>query len=160
MLGRRIRLWTLWLLPLLAVPGGFMLSVESGVLALTFCPGSTQSRSLADLTHHASAHDQHAHHGGAHQGKSDGAADDAPCPFALVGAAAVSCIPASATAIAACDVSLPIYVSHNSQFGPIRADCARGPPAFPADVAAHEWRLRMTDHRVSHAAESERSPMS
>lgn len=138
MLRRRIRLWTLWLLPLLAarafVPGGFMLSVESGGLALTFCPGLTQSRSLADLTHHASAHDEHAHHGGAHQGKSDGAADNAPCPFALVGAAAASSIPAIATAIAACDVSLPIHVSHYSQFGPIRADCARGPPAFPADI--------------------------
>lgn len=111
-----------------------MLSTESGGIALTFCPKVTQSRSLADLTHHASAHDQHAHHGGAHQGKSDGAADNVPCAFALVGAAAASSISAIATAIAACDVCLPIYVSHNSQFGPIRADCARGPPPFSVDI--------------------------
>lgn len=111
-----------------------MLSVEAGGLTLTFCPGVTQSRSLTDVEQRASAHVQHAHHGGTQQGQSNGASDDSPCPFAMVGFASVGSLAAASTATAACDVSLPTYISHHSNFGPVRSDRARGPPEFPADI--------------------------
>lgn len=127
MLSRRYHLWTLWLAPLLIartfVPGGFMISVESGRPALTLCPG---------IANHATGHDPHAEHGGAHRGQSDGAAHDAPCPFALMGAALGCSIPSIATVLDACEDPLQIYASHHSKPGPDRPHHARGPPrSFP-----------------------------
>ncbi|HLS82860.1 MAG TPA: hypothetical protein VK025_15780 [Steroidobacter sp.] len=105
---RRARLhrWTLWLLPLLllraALPAGVMLSTSEGRLLLELCSGF----SIPAPQQHASQHDHAEHAGGSHHSAAvdhaaeaasqqhgshePGAADPAPCPYALVASACLA----------------------------------------------------------------------
>lgn len=128
---RRIRLWTLWLLPVIAarafMPIGVMVSAQANGLALTLCPGVISAPLVSGATH-ADGHEGHAQHHGAGDEGSSNVVQDVPCPFALVAFAAAANIPQVDAYIPEHDVLLPDVGLEISPIGPPRADRARAPP--------------------------------
>lgn len=132
---QHLKLWSLWILPLLAlralIPTGFMLSVDAGRLQLMFCPSGVVQPLDAPQVH--AEHHTGMHHGGAADQASPAhtADDNAPCPFSLVASAAPSDIPYLAGAVGAPrDESFEFLSAPTFRVGPVRADRIRGPPSL------------------------------
>jgi hypothetical protein len=121
--------WLRWLLPLLVaralVPAGFMLSVDAGGLALTFCP----SVAAPPAEHHAQAHHEHGSdathdHEQHHRGHDTGSL----CPFALVAGACSTDIPHVAVNVERPSFAPVPFESAALSGVPLRAERIRGPP--------------------------------
>jgi hypothetical protein len=101
-----------FLLPLLVfralIPAGFMASPIAGSLQLVFC---------------GTGHHDHAHHS---------TAGDPTCPFAQsAGPAPLPTLPMLPTSVEALAFDLPTTVAQTVvQFGPLRQQTPRGPPAL------------------------------
>jgi hypothetical protein len=134
---RHLKLLSLWILPLLLaralLPNGFMLSVNTGSLQLTFCPAVTRpldqrpvEQALEHSAHHAGMH----HVDGADEAASHND-DNAPCPFSLVASAAPGDIPyLHTTASEPTDERFEFVSAPAVRVGPVRTDRIRGPPAI------------------------------
>jgi hypothetical protein len=123
---RRLRIWALWLLPLLAarafLPVGFMLSFQGGNADLLFCP-SQNPGIVTMLDTKGSGGEAHAHHvdHAAHQ-SSHGTGVEPPCAFGLAAVAISLDVPSLAGAEPR-DIQRPTFdTTFHPSLGPDRAD--------------------------------------
>jgi hypothetical protein len=126
----RIKPWIVWLLPLMLlrafVPMGFMLSGESGALAITFC-SSVAAPPASDV--HAAHHHLEPQSAGHHHHGSE-AHEHTVCPYGLTG-------PAQAASVINFEVSAPLGElsatpgkSLQPSLTPSQTEPIRGPPAL------------------------------
>lgn len=135
-----LKLLSLWILPLLLaralVPTGFMLSMDSGQLQLTFCPSGIVQPIVSPKAMQQHVHAEHPLHHGMHHGGSERSSashddDNARCPFSLVASTAACEIPYLAGAVDAPRDERFEYISAPTfRVGPVRADRIRGPPSL------------------------------
>src|SRR4051812_16406508 len=124
-----LKSWITWLLPLMLlrafVPMGFMLSGESGALAISFC-SSIAAPSASDL-HAAHHHDAqptgHHHHGSEAHERS-------VCPYGLTGPAQVAAVITFEASAPTGEQSAPPVEYRQPSLTPSQTEPIRGPPAL------------------------------
>ena len=125
----RLKPWITWLLPLMLlrafVPMGFMLSGESGALAITFC--SSIAAPAANDIHAAHHHDAQpaAHH---HHGSE--AHERSVCPYGLTGPAQVAAVITFEASAPVAELSATPGESPQPSLTPSQTEPIRGPPAL------------------------------
>jgi hypothetical protein len=129
-----LKRWTTWLLPLIVlrafIPIGFMLSAEPQGLMLTFCPSIVQDAGGHDEHAPADAAEDTAAGSTGSDHSSHAQADNAPCPYGLVAAAASVEPGEAAFAELTTDESSALPAVPSITRSPTHRLRIRGPPAI------------------------------
>ena len=126
----RLKPWITWLLPLMLlrafVPMGFMLSGESGGLAITFC-SSVAAPSGSDI--HA-AHHHHDAQGAAHHHHGSEAHERSVCPYGLTGPAQTAAVITFEASVPVAELSATPGEPSQPHLTPAQVEPIRGPPTL------------------------------
>ena len=125
----RLKPWIVWLLPLMLlrafVPMGFMLSGESGALAITFCSSivAPAANDIHAAHHHDAQPAAHHHHGSEAHERS-------VCPYGLTGPAQVAAVITFEASAPVAELSATPGESPQPSLTPSQTEPIRGPPAL------------------------------